>query len=1171
MDPVTAIGLASGILSFITFSSKLISGAIKIHDAVDGHLAENRSRQLVIQEMKKFNARLLAPNDSTLVGQDKGLCALATECQTLASDLIALLERIKPKNHKSKAQSLWSALKNVIHEKEKIDLEQRLDRCRSQLELQITFLTSQETRASLEGLLSLAKTDNRTLLRLQGNIEQLGRGIEVSSISESAQLQLRELIGVQESVLHAIARQRILKAISFDGMNGRYNMVEDPYLKTFRWIFGDAYPDKTQDGDLEGLNPGDDELLSETTSGIRPDHDDVETDENSVEMKRLAREKFMGWLTSQDGIFHISGKLGSGKSTLMRFLYQHQCTKAALEKWAGNRAVVLAGFFFWSPGSDLQKSLAGLFRSILYRILEQCPEFIPIILPEQWAGASIAPLQAQFDVTISEKEIQNAFYDLIHSKSLYRRRCFCIFIDGLDEFQATPQVDRKDLVNLLHSWADTSPAVKLCVSSREDNVFMNAFAPERRFRLHELTKHDMRSYVTDKLGHLPGGKSKDELIGAIPERAQGIFLWVSVVSKSIREEFENGKSVESLWRMLESLPDELHDLFEHMLRSLGRTVRKRAYQTLKMLLLSKEIGIAFHALGYSFFEEYESDPNFAFTDDFKCRAAAVRGDPGFMIKRTERGQRQLSGWCRGLLEVIPGRPGEPAVIDYTHRSVAEFLRDENTRADIGRYTEGFDCTNAVSQLVLATQSHIDDPQGPRSPAELRWRRSRLVCPHILEYRHSMGLDSAPPFTFLESLASLPCLYRPRPVVLYTPEGSDIVRDHAKAQLGTVMVQRLGKTNDPKFDMVLRVVEHPFTTAARLRNHDYITWKLQRDPVLLRDPYVMALVTFALLGTDSLATGTPEKPHRAPGLDWSLVGSLLHQGFLNPNFLTPLQPYPFHYPRYFEIQAGFRTQPFPGYGDVERYRDTDFNVSVWEHLLVEFFLSWLIPSSGTKTPDLGTMLRVFLEHGAGGSAFCIYVEVMKTETGFVKDVYVEFEAQAEGEKKLASIRYFNRDMGTLLRNGYTPNSFRDVEGWDLVGVARCKRFTLRSWVEYCTYEELPNKDHILGLLDRPSWKLIRDIPANSGELDPPSISGDSDNQSDGPLGSPSDNGGGANSRQRGTNENGTVLTTQNSKQGDSSFPVGNQVKANHTPSSVFGMSSASNTCHCGAGLPAWAGN
>jgi len=51
-----------------------------------------------------------------------------------------------------------------------------------------------------------------------------------------------------------------------------------------------------------------------------------------IERNYVARELFLHWLSSGNGIFHISGKLGSGKSTLMKFLCDHDRTTAELQK-----------------------------------------------------------------------------------------------------------------------------------------------------------------------------------------------------------------------------------------------------------------------------------------------------------------------------------------------------------------------------------------------------------------------------------------------------------------------------------------------------------------------------------------------------------------------------------------------------------------------------------------------------------------------------------------------------------------------------------------------------------------------------------------------------------------------------------------------------------------------
>lgn len=86
---------------------------------------------------------------------------------------------------------------------------------------------------------------------------------------------------------------------------------------------------------------------------------------------------FGEWLVGDHAVFHILGKPGAGKSTLMKFLYEHSETQAKLKLWAGDMKLVLCQFFFWRPGQTLQHSIEGLKQSLLYSVLRQCPELIP--------------------------------------------------------------------------------------------------------------------------------------------------------------------------------------------------------------------------------------------------------------------------------------------------------------------------------------------------------------------------------------------------------------------------------------------------------------------------------------------------------------------------------------------------------------------------------------------------------------------------------------------------------------------------------------------------------------------------------------------------------------------------------------------------------------------------
>lgn len=94
---------------------------------------------------------------------------------------------------------------------------------------------------------------------------------------------------------------------------------------------------------------------------------------------------FSEWLRSGKGVYWISGKAGSGKSTLMKYIVTHDTTSRNLKLWAGTTRLCKSGFFFWNSGTQLQCSQVGLFRSLLYDILVQYPELVPATLPAQWA------------------------------------------------------------------------------------------------------------------------------------------------------------------------------------------------------------------------------------------------------------------------------------------------------------------------------------------------------------------------------------------------------------------------------------------------------------------------------------------------------------------------------------------------------------------------------------------------------------------------------------------------------------------------------------------------------------------------------------------------------------------------------------------------------------------
>ena len=295
--------------------------------------------------------------------------------------------------------------------------------------------------------------------------------------------------------------------------------------------------------------------------------------------------QFVRWLESQDGIYWINGKAGSGKSTLMKFICESERTIQFLRIWAGDRTLVTASYFFWKSGKDMQKSLEGLLRSLLYRILQQCPTMISA-LPVQ----SLHVDQMSIDTHAwSLQELSTTFSRIkAHEASVK----FCFFIDGLDEYDGF----HADVIDIITSLISSSN-IKVCLSSRPWNVFDDAFGGGAypNLRLQDQTRKDIQLFVTDKFEgnrHFTRLRLQDkryeDLVLEIVQKAQGVFLWVSLVIRSLLRGFTNSDTISDLQRRLALLPTDLEKYFKFMLDSTEEVYHRQAARILQICLASGE-------------------------------------------------------------------------------------------------------------------------------------------------------------------------------------------------------------------------------------------------------------------------------------------------------------------------------------------------------------------------------------------------------------------------------------------------------------------------------------------------------------------------------------------------------------------------------------------------------
>jgi hypothetical protein len=105
--------------------------------------------------------------------------------------------------------------------------------------------------------------------------------------------------------------------------------------------------------------------------------------------------------------------------------------------WASNTPFYLASFFFWgSATTRIQKSEQGLLRALLFQILNQQTDLIPIVFPLLWARTYSHLLLGESRIVNeywSLRVLRNAFEILVTQKTIPAK--ICLLIDGFDKLE----------------------------------------------------------------------------------------------------------------------------------------------------------------------------------------------------------------------------------------------------------------------------------------------------------------------------------------------------------------------------------------------------------------------------------------------------------------------------------------------------------------------------------------------------------------------------------------------------------------------------------------------------------------------------------------------------------------------------------------------------------------
>ncbi|KAI3318545.1 hypothetical protein HD806DRAFT_526288 [Xylariaceae sp. AK1471] len=364
----------------------------------------------------------------------------------------------------------------------------------------------------------------------------------------------------------------------------------------------------------------------------------------------LDHPEYRSWhdLTQQPdhgGFLWITGNPGTGKSTLMKFLFEH-----AKSNPIGGQSQITLSFFFLARGTPEEKSIKGLYRSLLHQLFAKAEDLKACL---DWMTADGAR-------TI----VRNGWHEevlkhtLKHAVQKLGSRPLLIFVDALDECNKDQAADMVSFFEELCDFSEEAQVrLQICFSSRHyPTIVINA---GNKVTLEHEPGHteDLERYIRLKLKRLGGSKQSQLLRSEILNKSKQIFLWVVLVIEILTREYPSASvSINKLREHLKTIPPGLKDLFnlillrdEDNLERLELCLKWILFATRPLtpqeLYFAIQFGLGGKCSGHW-------DPEDVTLDEMKIFATSS---------------------SKGLAEVTRNKSCE---VQFIHESVREFLQDK---------------------------------------------------------------------------------------------------------------------------------------------------------------------------------------------------------------------------------------------------------------------------------------------------------------------------------------------------------------------------------------------------------------------------------------------------------------------------------------------------------------
>ncbi|KAH0427707.1 small s protein [Colletotrichum camelliae] len=363
MDPVSAFGLAVNVLAVVDFSKTFLEVLGQVKDAGSSVATKNivDTTRSLKASTAKITPELRADSDHEATFKH-----LVEECQNLAEEMIHLAEGLSVTGSSKLVTKVKVTTRTIWSHSKIQEMKSRLEAIRGQLLFDIvvpmavkvssipdTEAMDTQTRTLLQEIKSGADANVAMEKRLGAFHEeyatiQTERHVEIVSIlndiRDSKPRPAKLTTGFDNPNPKDLVRKALLDSLYFRQKDDRLHNIKPAHKGTFEWIY------------------------SEPRTGAT----------------KATWANFQSWLQHDSGIYWVSGKAGSGKFTLMKMLSRDERTGHYLLDWSAGSRLLMLSFYFWNPGTPLQKSLEGLLRSIISQALNECSELAEKLFPDHY-------------------------------------------------------------------------------------------------------------------------------------------------------------------------------------------------------------------------------------------------------------------------------------------------------------------------------------------------------------------------------------------------------------------------------------------------------------------------------------------------------------------------------------------------------------------------------------------------------------------------------------------------------------------------------------------------------------------------------------------------------------------------------------------------------------------